>query len=72
MPLPFFCVRYFETSYLSSRARRGCLPLPAQGHYLAFHGLVELDCASFLRILNDTKHRLRHGKEENSKNVFGI
>jgi hypothetical protein len=53
MPLPFFCVRYFETSYLSSRACAREFPMPTQGHYLAFHGLVELDYASFRILRND-------------------
>jgi hypothetical protein len=41
MPLPFFCARILKP-VICRRARvRVCCPMPAQGHYLAFHGLVE-------------------------------
>jgi hypothetical protein len=41
MPLPFFCAPNLKP-VICRRARvRGNSPMPTQGHYLAFHGLVE-------------------------------
>jgi hypothetical protein len=55
-PVPFFAPSDFEASYLFSSACANALPLPAQGRYLAFHGLVEFGYVSFRILRNDRLH----------------